>query len=114
MPIIFTVLHYQKIYACIVSNISTRSSDNPLQLNYLIARYVEFHGMNESFNGKIRDEHLGMQWYRIKAKILIEGFRRGYNGYEAKTYHEVAKNLSEALGQPFSYEPRPPAPNPPT
>jgi putative transposase len=38
-------------------------------------------GMNESFNGKFRDECLGMQWFknRIDAKILIEDFRREYN-----------------------------------
>jgi putative transposase len=38
-------------------------------------------GMNESFNGKFRDECLNMQWFknRIDAKILIEEFRRQYN-----------------------------------
>jgi putative transposase len=38
-------------------------------------------GMNESFNGKFRDECLNMQWFknRIDAKILIEDFRRQYN-----------------------------------
>jgi putative transposase len=38
-------------------------------------------GSNESFNGKLRDECLGMQWFknRIDAKILIEEFRRQYN-----------------------------------
>jgi NAD(P)H dehydrogenase (quinone) len=29
-------------------------------------------------------------------------------GYEAKTYHEVAETFTEVLGQPFSYDPRPP------
>jgi transposase InsO family protein len=38
-------------------------------------------GSNESFNGKFRDERLGMQRFknRIDAKILIEAFRRQYN-----------------------------------
>jgi putative transposase len=38
-------------------------------------------GSNESFNGKFRDECLGMQWFknRIDAKILIEDFRRQFN-----------------------------------
>jgi putative transposase len=38
-------------------------------------------GSNESFNGKFRDECLGMQWFknRIDASILIEQFRREYN-----------------------------------
>jgi putative transposase len=37
--------------------------------------------MNESFNGKFRDECLAMHWFknRIDAKILIEDFRRAYN-----------------------------------
>ena len=38
-------------------------------------------GSNESFNGKLRDECLSMQWFknRTDAKILIEEFRRQYN-----------------------------------
>ena len=39
-------------------------------------------GSNESFNGKFRDECLGMQWFknRIDAKVAIEDWRRMYNG----------------------------------
>lgn len=38
-------------------------------------------GLNESFNGKLRDECLSLEWFknRIDAKILIEEFRRGSN-----------------------------------
>jgi putative transposase len=38
-------------------------------------------GLNESFNGKFRDECLAMQWFknRFDAKILIEEFRREFN-----------------------------------
>jgi putative transposase len=38
-------------------------------------------GSNESFNGKLRDECLSMQWFknRLDAKILIEQFRREHN-----------------------------------
>lgn len=38
-------------------------------------------GLNESFNGKFRDECLGMHWFknRFDAKMLIEEFRREYN-----------------------------------
>ncbi len=38
-------------------------------------------GMNESFNGKFRDECLNMHWFknRTDAKVLIELFRREYN-----------------------------------
>src|ERR1039457_2774397 len=50
-------------------------------------------GMNESFNGKFRDECLSMQWFknRIDAKIMIEDFRRGYNEQRP---HESLGHLS--------------------
>lgn len=36
---------------------------------------------DESFNGKCRDEHLSLQWFRnrIEAKVGIEAWRRHYN-----------------------------------
>jgi putative transposase len=39
------------------------------------------YGLNESFNGKFRDECLAMEWFknRIDSKVVIETFRRGYN-----------------------------------
>ena len=38
-------------------------------------------GMDESFNGKFRDECLSMEWFRnrIDAKIVIEHYRQQYN-----------------------------------
>jgi putative transposase len=38
-------------------------------------------GMNESFNGKFRDECLNLEWFRTRAeaRVLIEAFRRRYN-----------------------------------
>ncbi len=38
-------------------------------------------GMNESFNGKLRDECLNMEWFRNlrEAKIIVEQWRRHYN-----------------------------------
>lgn len=38
-------------------------------------------GLNESFNGKFRDECLSMQWFknRIDAKVIIEDFRSQFN-----------------------------------
>ncbi len=38
-------------------------------------------GANESFNGKFRDECLGMQWFknRIDAKVAIDDWRKMYN-----------------------------------
>jgi putative transposase len=37
--------------------------------------------MNESFNGKFRDEYLNLEWLqrRAEARIVIEMFRRQYN-----------------------------------
>jgi len=52
-------------------------------------------GMNESFNGKFRDECLNMQWFknRIDAKILIEEYRRQFN--ETRP-HSALGNLTPA------------------
>ena len=52
-------------------------------------------GMNESFNGKFRDECLNMQWFknRIDAKILIEEFRRQFNEIRP---HSALGNLTPA------------------
>jgi len=50
-------------------------------------------GSNESFNGKFRDECLGMQWFknRIDAKVAIEDWRRMYNGVRP---HSSLNNLT--------------------
>jgi putative transposase len=50
-------------------------------------------GSNESFNGKFRDECLGMQWFpnRVDAKILIEQWRREFN---AERPHSSLGNLT--------------------
>jgi putative transposase len=38
-------------------------------------------GADESFNGKFRDQHLSLQWFRnrVEAKVSIEAWRRHYN-----------------------------------
>lgn len=38
-------------------------------------------GADESFNGKFRDQHLSLQWFRNRAdaKVSIEQWRRHYN-----------------------------------
>lgn len=38
-------------------------------------------GTNESFNGRFRDECLGMEWFRsrVEARAIIENWRRHYN-----------------------------------
>jgi putative transposase len=50
-------------------------------------------GSNESFNGKFRDECLGMQWFkdRIDAKVAIEDWRRLYNEVRP---HSSLENLT--------------------
>jgi len=61
-------------------------------------------GANESFNGKFRDECLGMQWFknRIDAKVVIEDGRRSYNevrphsSLQNLTPSEYARTLSES------------------
>ena len=52
-------------------------------------------GANESFNGKFRDECLGMQWFknRIDAKVAIEDWRQAYNEVRP---HSSLKNLTPA------------------
>ena len=56
---------------------------------------------DESFNGKFRDEHLNLQWFRnrVEAKVGIEEWRRHYNdvqphsslGYRTPTEFKVAQ-----------------------
>jgi putative transposase len=52
-------------------------------------------GANESFNGKFRDECLGMQWFknRIDAKVVIEDWRKVYNRVRP---HSSLGNLTPA------------------
>jgi putative transposase len=52
-------------------------------------------GANESFNGKFRDECLGMQWFknRIDAKVAIEDWRKMFNEVRP---HSSLQNLTPA------------------
>jgi len=52
-------------------------------------------GANESFNGKFRDECLGMQWFqnRTDARVLTEAWRREYNSVRP---HSSLDNLTPA------------------
>ena len=38
-------------------------------------------GVDESFNGKLRDECLNMEWFRsrVEARVIIESWRKQYN-----------------------------------
>jgi putative transposase len=52
-----------------------------IQTAYIDAGKPWQNGTNESFNGKLRDECLNVEWFRhrMEARILIEQWRRHYN-----------------------------------
>jgi putative transposase len=62
-------------------------------------------GLNESFNGKFRDECLSMEWFknRIDAKIVIEGYRCHYN--EVRPHSSLGQltpvEFKQTLSQPI-------------
>lgn len=61
-------------------------------------------GINESFNGKFRDECLNLEWFRTReeARVLIEAYRKTYNeirphsslGYLTPTAFMLSNNES--------------------
>lgn len=55
-------------------------------------------GTNESFNGKFRDECLGMEWFRTRAeaKIRIETWRQHYN--DVRPHSSLNKKTPRAFG----------------
>jgi putative transposase len=59
-------------------------------------------GSNESFNGKLRDECLSMQWFknRTDAKILIEEFQRQYN--EVRPHSSLGQLTPAEFDRPLS------------
>ncbi len=69
-------------------------------------------GTNESFNGKFRDECLGMQWFknRIDAKVAIEDWRRSYNEVRPHsslnnlTPREYARSISTRNPEPAIFQ----------
>jgi putative transposase len=86
-------------------------------------------GVNESFNGKFRDECLSLEWFRSRAeaKVVIESWRRHYNtvrphsslgyltpaAFAAKLQHQAAMSAT-ATGRDAAVHgasaPRPVAP----
>ena len=68
-------------------------------------------GTDESFNGKLRDECLSMEWFRSRAeaRVLIESWRRHYNavrphsslGYLTPNEFKATLNLSTHQGASF-------------
>src|SRR5258708_8360868 len=77
-------------------------------------------GADESFNGKLRDEYLTLQWFRnrVDAKVGIEQWRRHYNdvrphsslGYLTPLEFKATSGASFTDGGP---PPTPPHPSPP-
>jgi len=55
-------------------------------------------GTNESFNGKFRDECLGMEWFRTRseAKVRIETWRQHYN--DVRPHSSLNKQTPQAFG----------------
>lgn len=55
-------------------------------------------GTNESFNGKFRDECLGMEWFRTRteARVRIETWRQHYNG--VRPHSSLNKQTPQAFG----------------
>ena len=44
--------------------------------------YIQWqNGLNESFNGRLRDECLSVEWFRnrVEARVVIEQWRRHYD-----------------------------------
>jgi len=64
-------------------------------------------GLDESFNGKFRDECLNMEWFRSRAeaRVVIEAWRKQYNQVRPHsslnylTPNEYIKTLSETASQ---------------
>ena len=76
-------------------------------------------GADESFNGKFRDQHLSLQWFRNRAdaKVSIEAWRRHYNevrphsslGYLTPLAFKATCGADRDGGRPAAGAP-PPAP----
>jgi putative transposase len=64
-------------------------------------------GLNESFNGKLRDECLNLEWFRnrVEAKVVIEQWRKHYNekrphsslGYKTPAQFRAEQTGTEAI-----------------
>jgi len=56
-------------------------------------------GLNESFNGKLRDECLNAEWFRSRAeaRVIIEDFRKHYN--EVRPHSSLGYQTPAALHQ---------------
>jgi hypothetical protein len=79
--------------ACASSRRSTRRGGDPWQ-----------NGTDESFNGKLRDEYLSMEWFRsrLEATAIMETWRQRYNAVRPHsslsylTSHEFKKQEEQS------------------
>ncbi len=75
-----------------------------IQTAYIEAGKPWQNGRNESFNGKLRDECLNVEWFRhrLEARVVIEQWRQQYNEHRPhsslkyRTPTEVRANYAEA------------------
>jgi hypothetical protein len=65
-------------------------------------------GSNESFNGKLRDECLSLEWFRSRAeaKVVIETWRRHYNAVRPHSSLAYLTPLEFKHAGSFAHEPR--------
>ena len=65
-------------------------------------------GMNESFNGKLRDECLNLKWFRTRteARVIIEAYRRRYNEERphSSLAYQTPADFRRANTNPFTNE----------
>ena len=69
-------------------------------------------GADESFNGKLRDEGLSLEWFRSRAeaRIVIENWRRHYNAVRPRsslqylTPHEFKRQHQPSTHRAISQE----------
>lgn len=66
-------------------------------------------GTNESFNGKLRDECLNVEWFRNRreAKIIIESWRHHYNAVRPHMRLEYLTPLEFKRRQPVQFPDQP-------
>lgn len=66
-------------------------------------------GTNESFNGKLRDECLNVEWFRNRreAKIIIESWRHHYNAVRPHMSLEYLTPLEFKRRQPVQFPDQP-------
>ncbi len=65
----------------VATAVKTWLAQQGIQTAYIEAGKPWQNGTNESFNGKLRDECLNLEWFRhrLEAQVVIEQWRQQYN-----------------------------------